>query len=152
MTRRRQFGSVRRLPSGRWQARYWNVTGRLVTARRTFATKADAGRWLSAAESDQARGVWVDPKAGRVRLKSYAEEWLASHARISPRTREIYESQLRLHILPRITEEVPALGEGALGDLTPELVRAWYGALLRARGRSAAAKAYTDCGSSCARR
>lgn len=34
----------------------------------------------------------------------------------------------------------------ALADLAPELVRAWYGALVTARGRSAAAKAYTRLG------
>lgn len=37
--RRRQFGSIRRLPSGRWQARSRNTSGRLVPAPRTFATK-----------------------------------------------------------------------------------------------------------------
>ena len=97
MTRRRQFGSVRRLPSGRWQARYRNVTGQLVTAPRTFPTKTDAGR---------------------------------------------YESQLRLHILPPLVDGLPALGDVALADLTPELVRAWYSALTGVRGQSAAATAY----------
>src|SRR5207302_1806202 len=65
------------------------------------------------------------------------------HVRIAPRTREIYELQLRVHILPKITADVPALGGLSLGDISPEIVRRWYGALTRERGRSVAAKAYT---------
>ena len=36
----RQFGSIRQLPSGRYQVRYRKL-GRLVPGGRTFATKAD---------------------------------------------------------------------------------------------------------------
>lgn len=126
MARKRQFGSVRRLSSGRWQARYRVAGGRFVAAPRTFPTKADAARWLAGVESDQARGVWVDPRAGKVLLNDYASAWLRSKVRISPRTREIYDAQLRLHILPAVSENVPPLGVVALGDLTSELVRAWY--------------------------
>ena len=38
---------------------------------------------------------------------------------------------------------MPPLGDVRLADLTPELVRAWYAALVAERGRSTAAKAYT---------
>jgi hypothetical protein len=40
---RRHFGSVRRLPSGRWQASYWWEGSRHIAAR-TLRTKADAAR------------------------------------------------------------------------------------------------------------
>jgi len=47
MKRRRQFGSIRKLPSGRWQARHREtVTNRLLNAPTTFATKAAANRYL----------------------------------------------------------------------------------------------------------
>lgn len=143
MARRRQFGSVRRLPSGRWQARYEVLGGRSVTAPRTFDNKAEASRWLSSVEADQARGLWVDPDAGKVLLGAYAWSWLRGQVRIARRTREIYETQLRLHVLPQIDPDVPALGDVALADLTPELVRAWYAALIEHRSTSVAAKAYT---------
>ena len=142
MTRRRQFGSVRRLRSGRWQVRYW-VGAERVAALRTFTTKADAARWLATIEADRARGLWIDPRAARVLLHEYATTWLASKVRIAPRTREIYEGQLRLHVLLAVSDDVPALGDVALGDLTPELIRAWYAALVKQRGLSVAAKAYT---------
>jgi integrase len=139
---KRQFGSIRRLPSGRWQARYPVGGGRLVAAPRTFATKAEAGRWSAETEADQVRRRWVDPGAGREPLEEYASAWLRSHVRIARRTREIYEGQLRRHVLPKIDERVPALGSVALADITPELVRRWHAALVEHHGQSVAAKAY----------
>lgn len=143
MSRRREFGSVRRLPSGKWQARYEMEGGRSIAATHTFPSKADAARWLATVEADQGRGLWVDPGAGKTPLADYAWGWLRGQARIAKRTREIYEGQLRLHILPRIDAEVPALGDIALAELTPELVRQWYAALVEQRSGSVAAKAYT---------
>lgn len=142
MTGKRQFGALRRLPSGRWQARYRAVDGRLSSAPLTFKTKGDAGRWLASVEADTARGVWLDPSAGRARLTDYAAAWLRGKATLAPRTREIYSLQLRLHILPVIEADVPALGHVPLAQLTPDLVRAWYAALVAQRGKSVAAKAY----------
>jgi len=76
-------------------------------------------------------------------LGDYSDNWLKSCVRLAPRTREIYESQLRLHILPALADGVPALGGVALADLTPELIRIWYGTLTESRSASVAAKAYT---------
>ena len=139
---KRQFGSVRQLRSGRWQARYPVAYNRLASAPQTFKTKAEATRWLATVEADRSRGAWVDPRAGKVQLGEYAWAWLQGKARIAPRTREIYELQLRLHVLPEIAPGVPALGMVELGRITPELVRVWYAALSRQRGGSVAAKAY----------
>ena len=142
MSRRRGFGNVRKLPSGRWQARYWLPGGGHLAAPGTFATKAEANRWLATVEADRSRGLWVDPRAGRVKLEEYAATWLDSKVGISPRTREIYALQLRLHILPAVSDDVPALGSVPIADITPELVRAWYVGLAAERGTSVASKAY----------
>lgn len=72
MSSRRQFGNVRKLPSGRWQARYEVEGGRSVTAPIAFRTKADATRWLAGVETDRAKGTWVDPSQGRTALDTYA--------------------------------------------------------------------------------
>ena len=47
MGRRRTFGNVRKLPSGRYQARYRDPSGYRHRAPLTFATIADANRWLT---------------------------------------------------------------------------------------------------------
>src|SRR5215213_1669096 len=65
----RQFGTIRELPSGRYQARYWHL-GEHVSAGTTFATKTEARRWLSSVETDLQRGDHIDPRAGSERLAS----------------------------------------------------------------------------------
>ena len=78
MTKRRHFGNVRKLPSGRYQAAYWHE-GRRHTAPMTFAAKADAQSWLAKAEGHIARGSWLAPSAGKVTLGEVAERWLAAN-------------------------------------------------------------------------
>lgn len=74
---RRRFGRLRKLPSGRWQARYPDGSGQDVPAPRTFLTKGDATRCLVMVEADMARGRHVGPSAGRVTLRQWADQWLA---------------------------------------------------------------------------
>lgn len=142
MSGRRQFGSVRKLPSGRWQARYRLPGGQRVAAPTHFASKGDASRWLASVEAGLAKGGWIDPAAGKVRLSEFADEWLQGRVNISKRTREIYALQLRLHILPAVGEDVRPLGDVPLASLTPALIRSWYAALATSRSPSTAAKAY----------
>ncbi|HET9731934.1 MAG TPA: tyrosine-type recombinase/integrase [Acidimicrobiales bacterium] len=133
---RRQFGNVRKLPSGRWQASYWYDGARHV-APDTFHAKADALAWLSTVETDIARAGWVDPRAGRVPLEEYAAEWLDLRTDLRPRTRELYDGLLRRHI-------VPGLGHHQIGAITPSLVRRWHGELSgeTGPGQSTAARCY----------
>ncbi len=118
---RRQFGTVRTLPSGRVQARYRDGKG--YRHSEMFRTKADANRWLSEMETELARGTWVDPKAGEVLFRLYAERWVAERP-LAIRTRELYEDLLRLHI-------VKTFGPLSLIRITPESVRRWHSAMLR---------------------
>jgi integrase len=121
--RRRRFGSVRQLRSGRWQARYPGPDGLMRPADDTFPTKTDAEVWLSLVEADIKRGSWIDPEAGRVRLDRYATRWVDERPGLSPRTVTLYRGLLRHHIAPR-------LGGLDLVDLTPGAVRAWRKQLL----------------------
>lgn len=73
---KRQFGNIRKLPSGRWQARYSQPTGRTIAAPATFSSKADAARYLASVETDLVRGTYLDPDAGRVTVSEWAAEWL----------------------------------------------------------------------------
>ena len=75
---RRRFGSVRRLPSGRWQARYRTSDGRQHSAPETFATKADATRHLAQVETDLSRGQWSNPRLGRTTFAEWAARWEAT--------------------------------------------------------------------------
>lgn len=133
--KRRDFGAVRQLPSGRWQASYLAVDGLRRTAPSTFTTKADANAWLTVRQSELLRGDWIDPDLARVKFDDLATRWIAEH-RLGPRTRDLYEGLHRLHIRP-------FLGPVQLGSLTSERVRAWRAALLvSGRSEGTVAKSY----------
>lgn len=73
---KRQFGSIRKLPSGKWQARYPDGLGRMVPAPTTYKAKADAALFLAAVEADLARGTFIVPRGGRITLAVWCEQWL----------------------------------------------------------------------------
>lgn len=99
----------------------------------TLASRGDAAAWLARAQGDQARGVFIDPRAGRIALAAFAERFLAERV-LADRTRETYRGLLDGHVLP-------TPGGLDIGQLAPGTVRGWYARLARARP-STAAKAY----------
>jgi integrase len=134
---KREFGSVRLLPSGRWQARYRHPrTNEFLVGPTTFKLKGDATRWLAGIQRDIERGTWIDPAWGAVTLEEYATSWLPQRT-LRPRTIELYEGLLKRYILP-------GLGRTELGELSPRQVRSWHVALLKRStpGPVTVAKAY----------
>ena len=115
MTQRRRFGSVRKLPSGRWQAHVVR-DGTKLRAPTTFETRIDAEGWLRRVQA----GDHLPAKAERTRATfgEYAERWLEQRD-LKPRTRAHYRALLESRLLP-------ALADVPLRDLTPTLVRSWY--------------------------
>lgn len=63
--RRRRFGAVRKLPSGRYQARYPGPDGVMRPAPFTFETTADADDWLAEKQTEIRRGDWRDRRPAR---------------------------------------------------------------------------------------
>ena len=94
-----------------------------------------AERWLTLLERRVIRGEWSPPGAPRITLTEYSQAWISQRS-LEPRTRELYESQLRNHV-------EPYLGRKTLDTITPQTIRSWRQQLLKA-GRSAtvAAKSY----------
>ncbi len=117
----RPFGNIRKLKSGRYQARYYHL-GKQVPADNTFGTKAEARAWLATMETDILGGRHVNPSSGRERFGDYAGRWLELRD-LRPRTRDTYASQLA-HILVEF-ESVE------LRKITPAGVRAWHGRLAK---------------------
>ncbi len=100
------------------------------SARPTRSSRRRASRSIGARGSIRSRGS--------ITLRDYSSRWLAERVQLRPRTRELYEGLLRLHILP-------VLGDSLLVDLTPARVRAWHADAPRGRhtpGPSTTAKAY----------
>jgi hypothetical protein len=91
MAKRRGFGSIRKLPSGRHQAHYLTPRGAKITAPATFPSKAQAEVWLA----DRRREIDADrfdPAAGRRRQKitfeMFANDWVATR-QVGDRSRRV---------------------------------------------------------------
>jgi integrase len=132
----RRFGTVRKLPSGRYQIRYPGPDGRMWPGPSTFERKGDADKALVLIEAQMSAGNWTDPERGKVKLEDYAATWITQRPGLRPRSVDLYRWLLKKHIAPYI-------GGVPVGKLTAALVREWRAKLL-ANGVSVsmAAKAY----------
>jgi integrase len=132
---KRRFGSIRKLPSGRFQARYPGPDGIFRPAPDTFRTHTEAAQYLVEVQADMMRQEWIDPDAGRITVEQYAKQWIAERG-LEDRTIELYEGLLRNHIGPH-------LGALMLTHLTAARIRTWRTDLLATgTGRTTVAKAY----------
>ncbi|MGW2226618.1 tyrosine-type recombinase/integrase [Streptomyces formicae] len=133
--RRRRFGAIRRLPSGRHQARYPGPDGVMRPAPFTFETTADADDWLAEKQTEIRRGQWRDPDAAAVSFRVYAEKWVEERD-LAPLTEDLYRYLLDKHLLP-------TFGEIDLDEITAPRVREWRTERLRTTGaKTITAKAY----------
>lgn len=121
--RKRGFGSIRRLPSGRYQARYTGPDTAVHKAPNTFDTRLDAEAWLTDRRREISRGDWaaVSPIRHVTIFGTYAATWIAERD-LRPGTRSHYVSLLDRLILPTFAD-LPVRA------ITPALVRDWHARL-----------------------
>lgn len=107
----------------RWKVHYDDPEGRQRSE--SFASRADASRFKTNVEADVLRGQYVDPEAGAITLRRYAEDIWFPMQTFSESTRERVESRLRLHILG--SDDSPQLGGYRLAELArrPSLIQTW---------------------------
>ena len=129
MSRRRGFGRIRKLPSGRYQASYVGPDTRRHNAPSTFDSKMDAEHWLGNRRNEIRDGEWLPGKVRHeaVTLQGFANRWLEDRRRadgsaLAPRTKAHYRTLLDDFILP-------GLGDHTLKSITPETVDEWYAGL-----------------------
>lgn len=138
----RSWGSIRPLPSGRYQAFYTDPHGRTYSSKagnprpvrhaapHTFESKLDAEAWLADERRLISTGQWIAPgeraavrRAKTLLFDEYAEAWLAGRKvrgrPIADRTRDGYRDLLDRFILPTF-KDVP------LKSITPDMVDHWY--------------------------
>ncbi|HEV2375330.1 MAG TPA: hypothetical protein VGS19_24620 [Streptosporangiaceae bacterium] len=116
-------GKPRKVPTARhgtgkrWDARWRDDAGE--SRHKAFERKLDAERFLTGIAAELLRGVYIDPAAGRVTLRSYAKSFLAGQT-VEATTREAMELWFRLHIFP-------VLGDMPLAALAqrPSLIQSW---------------------------
>lgn len=107
-----------------------NAAGKLVTSYRvrwrdpdgqerskTFDKRIDAARFRDVLAADIVKGQYVDPAAGKITFKTFADQWLKSQT-YDELTYEAVELRLRLHATPH-------LGDMYLSDIAPSTIRSW---------------------------
>lgn len=78
------MASIKKRENGQWRARYRDEGGREHS--RHFTRKVDAQRWLDETTASVVTGQYVDPKAGRVTVREYAEQWRAAQVHLRARS------------------------------------------------------------------
>ena len=123
------MANIQKRPDGRWRARYRDEAGR--EHAKHFTRKLDAQRWVDEVTTSIVVGQYVDPRAGRITFKEYAEQWRAAQVH-RPTTEAYVESVLRRHVYP-------VFGGRPIGSVLPSEVQAWV-KLLGTGGRAAKRK------------
>lgn len=128
------FGTIRKLPSGRHQARYTHE-GQRFAAPSTFTSRAAAAQWLEHEHARMITGQWTPAARAddtpATSLAEYAQQWLATRD-LAPRTRDMYRRHLErfISVPVRAPHGAPVdLGRLPLERITPAQVRAWYAAV-----------------------
>ena len=85
--------------------------------KKTFSKIDDARAFKSTVEADKLRGSYIDPNAGKVTLRAYADEWLEMQT-FDRSTKDAVALRLRVHIYP-------VLGKRELRLIKPSTVQAW---------------------------
>lgn len=113
------MADVDQLPTGRWQARWRDNTGR--QCKRSFPTKTQARDFLKQVEADLLRGTYRDDRRTKIPFKVYAEEWRAAQIH-RPSTAAMVETHLRRHVYP-------VFGHRQLGSIRQHEIQRWVKAL-----------------------
>jgi integrase len=92
------MASISKRPNGRWRARWREYPGGPEKAR-DFVRKVDAERFPVDVRAELQRGTYVDPTAGRVTFRDFAEDWRANRPMRSSSEVQL-ESYLRNHVYP----------------------------------------------------
>ncbi|MCE7081280.1 site-specific integrase [Streptomyces sp. ST2-7A] len=108
----------------RYRARYVGPDGTEKSKSFPDRQKRLAEKWLTHIEADMSRGQYIDPNAGKVTFRQYAEKWLSTQS-TEATTRTSVEVQVRKHA-------IPYLGTRPLGSFQPSHIRDWLSELERA--------------------
>ena len=140
------MASIDKVNAG-WRARWRTPEG--TSRSKTFKRKVDAEQHLTSVEHSKLTGAYVDPRAGRVTFKSFAEQWRTAQVH-RPGTASQIETNLRRHVYPRIGDrpigairpsEIQSLvkwlssdteGHKALAPATVEVTYTWVATIFKA--------------------
>ncbi|QJD52086.1 tyrosine integrase [Mycobacterium phage MA5] len=123
---RRSWGSLKTQRSGRIQASYVNPNdGIRYYALQTYDNRMDAEAWLAQEKRLIEMEQWTPPEdrlkkaqASSITVEEYVSKWIEERD-LAEGTRELYKTHAKKRIYP-------ILGDTAVVDMTPALVRTWW--------------------------
>lgn len=112
----------------RWRARWYDEQGR--QREKAFRTQDEAKAHAATVEADMRRLTYIDPEAGKMTFREYAEAWRAGQVHEDSTAAQV-ETHLRRHVYP-------VFGDRQLASIRPSEAQAWVRRLETAGpGRSA---------------
>lgn len=141
--RKRSFGRIQQLPSGKWRARYTGPDGQLHKASHTFFEHDDAAAWIRGEQKLIEFGEWTPPairsrsQEDAVRtVGQWLEEWLEIRSRddLAPSTLQDYRRTLDARVL-KVEGKAARLRDIPLRKLTRRDATAWWDAITVQFGR-----------------
>ncbi|WP_408911531.1 tyrosine-type recombinase/integrase [Corynebacterium gottingense] len=148
MARKARWGSIKKLPSGNYQASYPHPENSDLSMRikapHTFGLKEEAETWLAKERALIAHDKWLHPderaeerareaeeqareeaeKAkGLVPFKVYAEKWISTRTN---RDGQLLASRTREEYLRYLDDRLAEFADKPLSSITADTVRAWY--------------------------
>ncbi|MEU4590084.1 tyrosine-type recombinase/integrase [Micromonospora aurantiaca (nom. illeg.)] len=95
------------------------VDGKKVTLEKGWPNKTSAKKRLTTLKADQLRGDFIDPRAGKLTVAAWVEQWWPGHETgLKPTSRQSEGSRVRMHV-------VPLLGHLALDEVDNQTIQAW---------------------------
>lgn len=148
MARKARWGSIKKLPSGNYQASYPHPENSDLSMRikapHTFGLKEEAETWLAKERALIAHDKWLHPderaeerareaeeqareeaeKAkGLIPFKVYAEGWIRTRTN---RDGQLLASRTREEYLRYLDDRLAEFADKPLSSITADTVRAWY--------------------------
>ncbi|WP_420035079.1 tyrosine-type recombinase/integrase [Streptomyces sp. cg28] len=99
----------------RWQVRWRDAAGE--QQKENFAKRSQADTRAATIEADLARGLYVDPAAGKESFRAVAERWRTSAVHRGGTSSRV-ERALRLHVYP-------TFGDRPIVTIRPSEIQAW---------------------------
>lgn len=110
-----ELASIRKLPSGKWQAAVVVAPGKRIT--RTDSLRKVVADWAKTTEADLSRGKWRDPRTPHLTVGQWFERWLPTKL-VEAETARADRSSWELHLKV-------AFADVELADLRRVDVDAW---------------------------
>lgn len=143
MTTRKNWGAIRKLPSGRFQASFVAPDGKRRNAPDTFRLKTQASGWLASKRAEILEGSWVDGENTNATPVTNFRDYATNHIEVQTTskghllresTKALYRKILCTSLKPFSSQE--------LESITKAQVSSWYASMIATGKKTTASKAY----------